>query len=430
MTDHILPEASSVAGGPSAVRHEDHSGRLAQNALGLSGVLFCIVTGAAPIAAMLFNVPVAVLGGGFAAPAAFLVATIVLTIFAVGYIEMARTVTAAGGFYSFVTHGFGTVMGMGTAALISLCYVIFCSAVLGVTGYFASTSFNEWFSIDIPAWVFMIIFLAIITALSWFHIELTSKILGVFLVTELIGLLIFGFAVLFQGGAEGVSLSPLNPAELFDNTAAIKAFGAGAVGIALFGAFWSWVGFEMAPNYAEESNDPKRIAGIAMYTSVIGLGILYVFISWMFVTGWGNQGAADAVAAQYNGDIASAFYPLTDKYVGSALTTLFEILIVTGLVRVRARLLQHVVALLLLHGPRGDPPARAGEGAPDAPQPVHGEHARDGAGHAVRRRVHDRQSIHAGCPAEARHVEPAARRARHPGHPGARVVRDHPLLPA
>ena len=24
-----------------------------------------------------------------------------------------------------------------------------------------------------------------------------------------------------------------------------------------------------------------------MYTSVIGLGILYVFISWMFVTGWG-----------------------------------------------------------------------------------------------------------------------------------------------
>ena len=117
---------------------------------------------------------------------------------------------------------------------------------------------------------------------------------------------------------------------MFDNTAAIKAFGAGAVGIALFGAFWSWVGFEMAPNYAEESNDPKRIAGIAMYTSVIGLGILYVFISWMFVTGWGNQGAADAVAAQYNGDIASAFYPLTDRYVGSALTTLFEILIVTG----------------------------------------------------------------------------------------------------
>jgi amino acid transporter len=332
MTEHTLPEASAVAGGPAAVRHDEdqHSGRLAQNALGLPGVLFCIVTGAAPIAAMLFNVPVTVLGGGFASPAAFLIATVILTIFAVGYIEMARTVTAAGGFYSFVTHGFGPIVGMGTAALISLCYVIFASAVLGVTGYFASTSVNEWFSISIPAWVYMAAIVVIISTLAWFHIELTSKILGVFLISELIGLLIFGFAVLFQGGDSGISMSPLNPFEIFNNSAAVSAFGAGAAGVALFGAFWSWVGFEMAPNYAEESKDPHRIAGIAMYTSVIGLGILYIFISWMFVTGWGNQGAADAVAKQYAGDLASAFYPLTDRYVGSALTTLFEVLIVTG----------------------------------------------------------------------------------------------------
>jgi amino acid transporter len=202
--------------------------------------------------------------------------------------------------------------------------------VLGTTAYFASTSFDTWFNISIPAWVFMIIFMAILTGLAWFHIELTSKILGVFLVTELIGLMIFGFAILFQGGDSGLSLSPLNPAEIFNNSAAIKAFGAGAAGVALFGAFWSWVGFEMAPNYAEESTDPKRIAAIAMYASVIGLGILYVFISWMFVTGWGLNGSAQAVADQYAGKYASAFYPLTDRYVGSGLTTLFEILIITG----------------------------------------------------------------------------------------------------
>ena len=37
---------------------------LARNALGLRQVLFCIVTGAAPIAAMQFNVPYAVGGAG------------------------------------------------------------------------------------------------------------------------------------------------------------------------------------------------------------------------------------------------------------------------------------------------------------------------------------------------------------------------------
>ena len=319
---------SELEFGDVAETREDH--KLASNALGLPQVLFCIVTGAAPIAAMLFNVPVSVSGGGWASPSSFLVATVVLTIFSVGYIEMSRRVTAAGGFYSFITHAFGPVVGMGTAALISLCYVIFCAAVIGVTSYFASTSFEAWFSVNIPAWVFMAVIVAITAMLAWFHIELTAKILGVFLITELLGLLVFGFAILFQGGDAGIHAAPLNPFNLSDNSGAVQAFGAAAVGVALFGAFWSWVGFEMAPNYAEESRNPRKIGAQAMYASVIGLGILYIFISWMFVSGWGQANAAQAVADQFEGKYASAFYPLTDRYVGGGLTTVFEILIITG----------------------------------------------------------------------------------------------------
>ena len=73
----------------------------------------------------------------------------------------------------------------------------------------------------------------------------------------------------------------------------------------------------------------------------------------MFVTGWGLQGSADAVAAQFEGEIASAFYPLTDRYVGAGLTTIFEILIVTGSFACCDGVLQHALALLLLAGPRG-----------------------------------------------------------------------------
>ena len=92
---------------------------LARNALGLPQVLFCIVTGAAPIAAMLFNDPGPCYGGGCAAPAAFLSRRSSLTIFSVGYVEMARRVTAAGGFYCFISHGFGSIVGMGAALLIA-----------------------------------------------------------------------------------------------------------------------------------------------------------------------------------------------------------------------------------------------------------------------------------------------------------------------
>jgi amino acid transporter len=245
---------------PTAATPDRTHHRLAPGALGLPSVLFFIVTGAAPLAAMMFNVPVAVLGGGYAVPAAFLVATVALTVFSVGYIEMSRRVTAAGGFYTFITRGLGRVPGLGAAVLIALCYIVFSSAVMGVFGYFASTTFDDWFGIHIAGWVYTLACLALISAFAFFHIELTAKVLGVALICEVLALLVLSVGVIGDGGADGFSASPLNPLDLFHNSTAVSTFGAGAAGVAIFGAFWSWVGFEMAPNYAEESRDPKRIA--------------------------------------------------------------------------------------------------------------------------------------------------------------------------
>jgi amino acid transporter len=169
------------------------------------------------------------------------------------------------------------------------------------------------------------------TGFAWFHIELTAKILGVALVAEVLALLAMCIGILVNGGGpDGFSAAPLNPANIFSNDAAVKVFGAAAAGVAIFGAFWSWVGFEMAPNYAEESREPKRIAKAATYGSVVGLGIFYIFVSYMFVTGYGLNGSAQAVADQFAGKTASAFYPLSDQYVGSGLTTILQLLIVTS----------------------------------------------------------------------------------------------------
>lgn len=320
--------AAPTTGPPGLATAEP--GRLAGGALSLPSVLFCIVTGAAPLTAMLFNVPVAVQGGGYAAPAAYLIATVALTIFSVGYIAMSRRVTSAGGFYTFVSRGLGRIVGVGAGLLIGLCYVIFVAAVVGVMGYFAATTVQSWTGVELPAWLYMALGLAVMSALAWFHIELTAKVLGVMLVAEVLALLVLGVAVIAQGGAEGLSPTPLNPAEVFGNEGAIRVFGAAASGIALFAAFWSWVGFEMAPNYAEESRDPRRAAVVATYGSVIGLGVFYMFVSYAFVTGWGINGSVQAVSDQFSGTYASAFYPLADRYVGSGLTVVIQLLAVTS----------------------------------------------------------------------------------------------------
>ena len=82
--------------------------KLQSKAVGLVGVLFLAVTGAAPMSAMLGNVPFAAgYGIGIYTPAAFLLATIVLTVFSIGYAAMASRVSSVGGFYSFISQGIG-----------------------------------------------------------------------------------------------------------------------------------------------------------------------------------------------------------------------------------------------------------------------------------------------------------------------------------
>ena len=316
------PSTGTTAGAPS-------SPSLARNAVGLPSVLFMIVTGAAPITAMLFNVPVAVSGAGSAAPAGFLIATVALSIFSIGYVAMARRVSAAGGFYSFISHGLGQTAAAGAGILIWLCYIAFSASVLGVCGYFAHSTLHDFFSINVHAWIIELIALALMSALAWFHIEFTAKVLGICLTCEVLALAIFSVAVLVSG-QHHLSAEPFNPGDLFHNSSAIKVFGAGAAGVALFGAFWSWVGFEMAPNYAEESREPKKLMGPATYGSVIGLGILYTFVAWMFISGRGGLGSTRLVNAQFKGTIESAFYPLTTQYVGTGLTDVFKVLIITS----------------------------------------------------------------------------------------------------
>jgi amino acid transporter len=305
-------------------------GGLRRDALGLPAL---IATAAAPMTALLFNVPVIVAGAGWAAPAAFLVAAAMLAVFAIGYAAMSRRVTSAGGMYAFVSHGLGRTTGLGAAAVVTAPYAVLTAAIIGAFGYFASVTVESWTGVSIPVWVPLFGALAVNVLFAWFEVRITARVLGVFFLAELLALVVFAVAVLAQGGESGLSAAPLNPLAVIDNEAAITVFGAAAPGIALFGAFWSWVGFEMAPNYGEETR--RGMGGIpimaaAMLGTLLVLAVVYVLVSYAFVTGYGPGGVAQGVAAQFEGQVASAFFPLTDRYAGGALTTAFEALIVTS----------------------------------------------------------------------------------------------------
>jgi amino acid transporter len=273
---------------------------------------------------MLFNTPIVVgYGQGVGAPAAFMFATIVLVVFSVGYVAMARKKTTAGGFYSYISHGLGRELGIGTGYASVVAYSVFEASLAGGFAYFLSLKLNQ-FGVNI-AWPWLALAMVlIISILTYFDVRISSMVLAVGLISEVVILLIFDVFLFARGH---VTAAPLNPVNAFKSFPAEGKIAAGAIGIGLFFAFWSWVGFEMAPNYGEESRDSKRIVPRALYISVIGLGVFYTITSWASLAGYPTTKAA---IAQSQSDAAHFYLTPAGHYAGQWVASVMSYLIITG----------------------------------------------------------------------------------------------------
>jgi amino acid transporter len=306
---------------PAAKASEDGTvHRLKPNAIGLLGVVFMAVATAAPITAMTGNVPFMVSSGnGIGAPASYLVAMVVLAIFSVGFTSMAKHITSTGAFYGFISYGLGRTVGLASGLLATFAYVVFEPALIGIFSVFATTTLEDQTGLDIPWWGFAVLMLAINAMGTWFGVSVAEKVLVVLLATEVTILAVMAISVaLHGGGPDGFTFGPINPVNAFQGTSA---------GLGLFFAFWSWVGFESTAMYGEESRDPKKIIPKATMVSVLGVGVFYVFVSWMAIIGNGEK---EAVAAASSANPLALFFNPTEQYVGHWAVVVMQWLMITG----------------------------------------------------------------------------------------------------
>ncbi|MET9933368.1 MULTISPECIES: APC family permease [unclassified Streptomyces] len=294
--------------------------RLKANSVGLVGVVFMAVATAAPITAMTGNLPIAVgFGNGTGAPAGYLFATLVLTVFSVGYVAMAKRITAAGAFYGYISHGLGRIAGMASGLLAVLAYIVFEASIVGVFAYFAKTTVADQIGVDLPWITYAAAMLAVTAVLSYFDINLTAKALGIMLVAEIAVLFAVATAVLMHGGGpDGIPLAPVDPKNAFTGTSA---------GLGLFFAFWSWVGFESTAMYGEESRDPKRVIPRATLVSVVGVGLFYIYVSWMTIAG---NGLTESVVVSSSATPLDLFFAPTRTFIGAWAVDAFQWLLLTG----------------------------------------------------------------------------------------------------
>ncbi|MER5350060.1 APC family permease [Kitasatospora sp. NPDC002551] len=304
--------------------------RLKADSVGLPGVVFMAVATAAPITAMTGNLPIVIgQGNGAGAPAAYVFATLVLTVFSIGYVAMARHLTSAGAFYGYISHGLGRVVGMASGLLAVLAYIVFEAAVIGFFAYALRGLVAAQLGVEPPWGWYAALGLLVIGVMAWFDLHLTARVLGVALVLEVAVLGAVSLAVLLTGGGpDGIVGRAVDPLNAFRG---VDGAGSAGAGLGLFFAFCSWVGFESTAMYGEESRDPKRVVPRATLISVVGVGLFYVLVSWMIVSGNGVRHAVEVAQGLVPGkDGTSLFFDPLGEHLGGWAVTVFQWLVVSG----------------------------------------------------------------------------------------------------
>lgn len=300
------------------VEPTEPQGGLATHRLGVWGVVFFVVSAAAPLTVVVSAGPTSMRMGGIGAPGAMLACGVVLVLFAVGYTAMSRYVRNAGAFYIYGARGLGKPAGMGIAFVTIFAYGFLCVCFYGFIGFFGEMTLDDLFGIELPWGVYSLAALVAVAVLGYRQIDVGAKVLGVLLTAEVLILLVLSVAVLLQGGPEPVSAVSLYPQHVF------FAAGSGSLFVVGFGGY---LGFEGTAIYAEEAKDPNRTVPTATYVAVAFLALFYAFTFWVLTVAFGTDG----VIRMARGDgFQDMVFHAANGYVGAWAEIVMRLLIVTS----------------------------------------------------------------------------------------------------
>ena len=291
-------------------------GTIRRRSLSTRQVVFLVIAAAAPMAAMVGMVPLALShGNGIGLPAAYVVAAIVLLSFAVGYAAMSKRVVNSGAFYTFVARALGKPAGIASGYLATVGYGALAIGLAASFGYFTSLVFQSE-GVDVPWYVFSAVAIAIVAFLGYRNADVSARVLGILMAAEFLVLIVFDLLVVGNRGGAAVPLQSFDPAQVFS----------GSIGIAVMFAFASFVGFESAALYGEETENPSRTIPRALYISVGTIAVFYVLTVWIIIGAAGGAAAPGRARAE-SGDFV---LDLAQKYGGEILFTATALLLCTS----------------------------------------------------------------------------------------------------
>lgn len=247
--------------------------------LGTLDIVFTVLAYNAPLTVVTgFLALIISLGNGLGAPITFLVAGGLMLLFAVGFTTMSRHVPNAGAFYAYVTAGLGKELGFGSALMAMLAYAFMMIGMYLYAGLIYSNLIKHLFNAaPFLWWAYSIALLTIVSMLGYLRISLSTKVLSIALVGEVLLVCCWQAAVVAAKGPAGMAPTWMTP----------HAVTSGSIGIGLLLGVTSFAGFEATAVFREEAKEPAVTIPRATYTAVLLLATLFASAAYSFICGYG-----------------------------------------------------------------------------------------------------------------------------------------------
>lgn len=271
----------------SSVPQSGEVHRLERNVLTVPNGIALAAAAMAPVIAVVLNAPAAGPSAGAALPLSFLLAFIACLFVGNTVVQFARELPSAGSFYNYNSQGLGKTAGFFTGWLFWIGYAILAPGLFTALGAFAHDYVLATFHTEVGWWIFSLIGLAIVVALSIRSIKASVQVDLVLLTVEVIVFLVLAIIAIVKGGSG-------NTAMVF--TPAASPTGFSGVGLGVVFGILSFIGFDAAATLGEETRNPRRNVPLAVGGALLFVGVFYVFVMYALTAGYGLNNPANLKA--------------------------------------------------------------------------------------------------------------------------------------
>ena len=241
-------------------------------------------------------------------PLLFIALFVMLVIFSVGYLAMAKHMHTVGAFYVFVTRGLGRPVGI-AAGLVAI--VAYSALYYGLYGAFGPGMHDLVVTnahVDVPWYVWALGAWLIVAIVGAVRIDFAARILAALVFLEITVAVLLSVRGLLHPHGNTVSFAPFHLSGLGSVTALT------GVSVAILG----YVGWEEPPVYQGETRHPIRTMRLVTYGGLALMVALYALSSFAFTAHYGPD--TQATAARLGPE---AFFELGTGWLAFAGRVLF-----------------------------------------------------------------------------------------------------------